>query len=350
MKAFRTIKLTLLLCLLAVIAACDRDSRTIHQEQILSLGTVVDISLYGVEEKKAHAAIAAVQQQLDAIHHHWHAWQPGRLTEINSKLRAGETVTLTPDEARFIQRGIDLTRQSNGLFDPGIGALVALWGFHSDERPETPPPTATAIQTLVQQHPSMAALNLDGNRLSSHNPATQLDFGGYAKGEGIDRAIAELRRRGITNAIVNAGGDLRAIGSKNGQPWRIGIRHPRAAGIIASVEIHGDESIYTSGDYERYFIHDGQRYHHILDPRNGMPVRGVAAVTVIHTDAATAEAADKALFVAGPTGFAAMAKRLGITQAMLIDTEGTVWLTPAMAKRLHFEINPAPRMRIVTQP
>lgn len=334
------------IALLILLAACERASE-VYQQQVLALGTLVDISIYGVNDQKAHAAVDAVSGQLEAIQHHWHAWQPSRLTEINTKLQAGESVTLSPDESKIFQQAIDVAKRSDYLFDPAIGKMVALWGFHSDERPVTPPPSSTEIQALLQQHPSMADLILENNTLRSRNPAVQIDFGGFVKGVAIDLAIAELKRLGIDNAIVNAGGDLRVIGHKDKQPWRIGIRHPRTSGVIASIETQGDESVYTSGDYERYFDYQGQRYHHIIDPRSGMPVQGVTSVTVIHDDTATAEAADKALFIAGASEFAKMTTQLNIKQAMLIDAQGAVYLTPAMAKRIHFEIDPKPKTVIV---
>ncbi len=334
------------IALVGGLSACQRAPQ-LYQEHILALGTLVDISLYGVDEQKAQAAVAAVTREMQDVQSHWHAWQPSRLTQINRQLQAGNAVKLTPEESRIIRQAMDVSRRSDYLFDPAIGQMVALWGFHSDVRPDKPPPSAAAIHTLLQQHPSMADLTLKDDVLRSRNPAVQLDFGGFAKGIAINRSIDALKKLGITNAIVNAGGDMRVIGSKGGQPWRIGIRHPRAAGVIASVQLQGDESIYTSGDYERYFDYHGRRYHHIIDPRTGMPAPGVTSVTVIDPDAAMAEAADKALFIAGPAGFARMAAQLGVNQAMLIDTQGTVYMTPAMAKRIHFEIIPVPKTVVV---
>jgi thiamine biosynthesis lipoprotein len=342
------LRFIVLSCLfLALLSACNRPAR-VYQQHILALGTLVDISIYGVDRSKAQTAAAAITREMQEVTRHWHAWKPGRLMQINQQLQAGKAVTLSQTESRIIQEAMTLSKQSNYLFDPAIGKLVALWGFHEDVRPDNmPPPSKAAIQALLQQHPSMADLTLKNNILRSRNPAVQLDFGGFAKGVAIDRGIAALKQLGINNAIVNAGGDMRVIGSKGGQPWRIGIRHPRAGGVLASIKMQGDESIYTSGDYERFFIYDGRRYHHIIDPRTGMPAPGVTSVTVVQTDAALAEAADKALFITGPAGFAKMAHQLGITQAMLIDTQGTVYMTPAMAKRIHFEVTPTPKTVVV---
>ncbi|MBI1422369.1 MAG: FAD:protein FMN transferase [Gammaproteobacteria bacterium] len=337
-----------LVTLLLGLSACSR-APGVFQQQFLALGTLVDVSIYGVDRDKAQAAVDAVARTMQSAEQEWHAWKPSRLTQINQALQAGKAITLTPEEASVMQQAMAVSRRSDYLFDPAIGKLVALWGFHTDVRPDGPPPAMQSIQALLQQHPSMADLNLQNNVLRSGNPAVQLDFGGFAKGVAIDQAIAALRQLGIQNAIVNAGGDMRIIGSKGEQPWHIGIRHPRAPGVIASINMRGDESIYTSGDYERFFDYQGKRYHHILDPRTGMPAPDVTSVTVIHSNAAIAEAADKALFIAGPAGFVGMAAQLGITEAMLIDSKGAVYLTPAMAKRIHFEVTPDPET-IVVQP
>jgi thiamine biosynthesis lipoprotein len=141
---------------------------------------------------------------------------------------------------------------------------------------------------------------------------------------------------GIKHAIISAGGDLKTIGSHGDRPWSIAIQHPRMDTWIAQMETQGEESIFTSGDYERYYEYKGKRYHHILDPRTGYPATGVQSVTVIHTDSGLADAAATALFVAGAEKWLEIAKKLQLKQAMLIDDNGTVFVTPEMKKRLKF--------------
>jgi thiamine biosynthesis lipoprotein len=178
----------------------------------------------------------------------------------------------------------------------------------------------------------MSDLRLDGLLVRSDNRAVKLDFGAIGKGYGIDLAMERLRELGITNAILNAGGDLRAIGDRSGQPWRIAIRRP-SGGVLGVIMVSGDESLFTSGDYKRNFIYEGRTYHHIIDPRTGSPAEGTRSVTVAHTDATTADAAATALFVAGPAGWYEVAKRMGIRYVLLVDSEGTLHMNPAMAKR-----------------
>ena len=193
-------------------------------------------------------------------------------------------------------------------------------------------------------------LTVDGELLRSRNPQLWLDFGGIAKGYAVDRAIERLRARGVQNAIVNAGGNLRAIGSKDGQPWRIGVRDPRGPGVLASLTITGDESVSTSGDYERHFEWQGVRYHHVLDPRSGYPAIGAVAVTVVAESAEKADVASTALMIAGPTEWRALARALGVTQVLRIDEAGQVELTPALAARLHWEVSPPPTLTVVPEP
>ena len=314
----------------------------VYQQQVLALGTLVDISIYGVDEEQAAKAVTVVTNKMEAIHHDWHAWQPSKLTYINEQLAAGNTVSLNKEQQQLIQIGITLAKQSNDLFNPAAGKLIALWGFHSDDRPDAAPPADDNIKALVAAQAKMSELQLHDNQLSSPNPNVMIDVGGYAKGYAVDQAINELRRMGINNAIINAGGDLRAIGSKDKHPWRIGIRHPRQAGVIASLETRGDESVFTSGDYERYFEYQGERFHHIIDPRLGRPARGTSSVTIIHTDASSADAAATAVFIAGPQQWRETARAMGIKEIMLIDDTGTIYMTEAMRQRIHFEIdNPA---------
>ncbi|HWP95110.1 MAG TPA: FAD:protein FMN transferase [Gammaproteobacteria bacterium] len=332
--------------LVMLLAGCDAPPE--YREQFLGLHTLVDVSFYDVEPATARAAVAAIEEEFARLDRDFGAWnETGALGRLNRALEGGGAVPITPELAAAIGEATELSRRTGGLFNPAIGRLVELWGFHVEERAPSPPPAAAAIAALVAGRPQAEDFVIENGAVRRRNPAARLDFGAYAKGLAVNHAIALLRARGIANAIVNAGGDLRAIGRHGERPWRIGIRHPRGAGIFASVEIEGDTSVFTSGDYERFFIHDGVRYHHIIDPRTGYPARGFVSATVIHSDATLADAAATALIVAGPAGWRPLATALGLEYVMLIDETGAAHLTPAMAHRVRFETDPAPRTVIV---
>jgi thiamine biosynthesis lipoprotein len=331
--------------LLFALAGCER-APEVHQHTFFAFGTLVELSVADPDPKRAARAAEAVEQAFHDYHRLWHAWHPGPLVDLNRALAAGAGAVPEPSIRTLLERAAPLAEQSGYRFDPAIGGLVALWGFHGDTLPEGPPPGAEALRDWREHKPSLADLYWDEGRLFSRNPALQLDFGAFAKGYAVDQAIARLRALGIDNAIVNAGGDLRAIGRRPDRPWRIGIRHPRNPEVLASIAVEGDESLFTSGDYERFFEHEGQRFHHILDPFSGRPAAGTTSVTVLHGDATTADAAATALFVAGPEHWQEVARAMGLRHVMLIDTGGVAHLTPAMAARVRFEAAAPPPVRL----
>lgn len=312
-----------------------------QKHQLFVFGTLLDINLWQVEPQKGNEAVASLSRDFQRMHNEWHAWKPGPLVDINTAIHNGESVKVIPSLIPIIQQSQLLERKSDHLFNPAIGGLLNLWGFQSDGRPNGPPPPKEAIQRWVSQAPSMDDIHMEGDILTSDNPAVQMDFGGFAKGYAIDLAIERLREMGIENAIVNAGGDLRAIGSKGGEPWVIGVRHPQGGdGILAAIAVSGDESVFTSGNYERYREHEGVHYPHILDPRTGMPVVGITSATVIHDNGAEADAASTALVVAGSDEWYRIAKQMGIQHAMLVDDKGVLYMDPGMQERVQFKNPP----------
>jgi len=326
-------KLTLLLIVL--LPACFQSQYDNYQRQIFVFGTLVDINIWHHDEVQAEQAIDDIDDLFKNMHHQWHAWKPGRLQDINHALRAGKSIQLTTDEAAFIQQVISLSKQSNHHFNPAIGELINLWGFHTDDYPITsPPPPPEAIKQLADQQITVDHLQLNNLSLSSTNRHIWLDFGGIAKGLAVDQAIAIIRGYGINNAIVNAGGDLRSIGTKGDRAWRIGIQSPKDQSMLAEIQINRDESVFTSGNYQRYKAFDGKRYAHIIDGRSGLPVQGIISATVIADDGITADAAATALIVAGNEHWQQVARALQLDKILLINNKNQCLVTKDMHQRL----------------
>ncbi|MGE0082273.1 MAG: FAD:protein FMN transferase [Thiohalomonadaceae bacterium] len=333
-----------------VAAACGRPpAEQVYEDRFYVFGTLADITIHGVPEEQARRGVAAITQDFQTWHREWHAWEPGPLTELNDAIAAGRPVTVPASLQPLILKSQEVFQQSERLFNPAIGRLLRLWGFQSSERPSGPPPAGEAIAELVRQAPAMSDLRLADGILTSANPAVQLDFGGIAKGYAVDLALQKLRTLGIRDAIVNAGGGLGVIGSRGDRPWRVGIRHPQGAGVLASVEVRDGESVHTSGNYERFRQHENLRYAHILDPRTGWPVEGITSATVIHTDGTVADAAATVLVIAGPEQWHRLARRMGIKYAMLVDEAGTVYMNQAMADRVQFTGEP-PKNIVISPP
>lgn len=331
----------LLSCLLSL-AACGSDADKALQAKFDAFGTEIDVSLYGVDEATADKTVARLEASFSAVNDTWHAWHPSILTTINKAISEGKSIPVTPDVDALISQAKALALASNNLFNPAAGKLFELWGFHQDDWfVSHPPPSETVINDWLSNIPTMADIHIDKGELTSDNPMVKLGFGGFAKGYAVDSAISSLQELGIANAIVNIGGDLRAIGSHGKRPWIIGIRHPRKDGMMASIALKGDESVFTSGDYERFFEYEGTRYPHIIDPRSGLPARDATSVTVLHTNAAEADAAATALLVAGKD-WPEIAASMGIDSVMLVRPDGQIELSPNMADRVRLINNAAP--------
>jgi len=331
----------LLAGLLLLAASCEHASQNVYHQQLFAFGTLVEITLYGVEDDRARQAVQAVDAMYQRQHRDWHAWQHGQLMDLNEAIAAGKTIRTDTSITRLIKLGQTFERDSGGLFNPAIGHLLNLWGFQQDDAPQGPPPSQADIQHWLDAAPSSLQVQIQGQQVSSENPAVRLDFGGFAKGYSVGMAVELLREKGIENLIVNAGGDLCVRGRHGDRPWRVGIRHPDGDGLLASIEMEGAGCIFTSGDYERYYDYKGRRYHHILDPRSGYPAAKTVSVTVMTEDPTLADAAATALFVAGPDDWKTVASRMGIQDVLLVDENNVVQLTPAFAKRVHFEQQPA---------
>ncbi|WP_045682605.1 FAD:protein FMN transferase [Martelella endophytica] len=338
MRRQRLLSATLALSI-AGAAACwgfQRETPDRHYT-LYVFGTLVEIVVPESERRAAERILPAISAEFTVMHRDWHAWQPGEMTRLNAAFAAGESMTVSPLLAEAILQGQKLEAASGGLFNPAIGALIGLWGFHSDDLPIGPPPTDEAIETLVAAHPSMADIHIDGQEVYSNNPAVSLDFGGFAKGTALDWAAGTLQDAGVIDAVLNAGGDVNVIGRNGAKAWRVAIRDPSGWGAIASVELKPGEVLYTSGNYFRYREDAGIRYSHILDPRTGRPVGGVVSASVIAENGALADAAATALSVAGSEHWRETARLMGLSLVLLVDSDGAIHMTPEMRQRIRLE-------------
>lgn len=328
----------LAICLM--LPGCNQPSE--EKAEFFVFGTLVEVSLAGASPDTTRAAFSELQAMFQYMHREWHAWEPGQLVGINQAIEAGNPAMADANLATLIQQSQFFENASEGRFNPAIGKLVGLWGFHTSDYPiQSEIPSAAEIATLVAAHPSTGNLQLrllgqNQWEVLSSNPAVQLDFGAIAKGYAVDLAIEALKHRQLTGAIVNAGGDLRAFGNANGRPWRVAVENP-LGGIIGVVEVDTDESVFTSGNYQRFGEDSsGFRYAHILDPRTGWPVSEVLSATVIAESGIAADAAATALVVGGLEEWAEVAAGMNLDALLLTDKNGKVHLTRAMQVRLKF--------------
>ncbi len=339
----RPAKILLLLAFILSVIACQQKVES-YKTSIFSFGTVIEVEVAGINEKLAEQVFKTIEEDLQRMHVYWHPWQAGALSRTNKLCGMAGTFSAAISVIPLIQKAQVLAKQSDNLFNPAIGNLIQLWGFQQDEFENNTVPDDAEIQALVKANPRMSDIHISGVRITCDNPDVRLDFGGIAKGFALEKIISNITQTyGVKNMIINAGGDLKAIGKHGDRPWHIGIRDPFSTDkntAFASIEVNSGDSIFTSGNYERYYMANNKRIHHIIDPRTGYPAKDSMSVTVIHPDATTADAAATALFVAGPKQWVEIAQKMGIEYVLLIDDKQNVYVTQAMLDRVKFVKEP----------
>lgn len=271
--------------------------RLLAQRTVPVMGTVADLAVVHRDVTYAQAAISAAIGRLRMVETVMTRFQPTSDVGRANRRAAGEGVLVTPETATVLQAALGWASRTGGTFDPALGGASELW----DVGRRTAPPASESVHRFVARG---LYRGLDMSTWSGRpavrftQPDLEIDLGGIAKGYGVDGAVAELREWGITDALVNVGGDLYAMGrSADGSPWRIGVRSPDAADqLVAQFELE-DAAVATSGDYLQYFDYHGRRYHHLLDPATAEPrVSTMRSITIQAADCMTADAAATACF------------------------------------------------------
>ena len=317
---------------LLLLAGCSKPVVTRHE---VAMDTTWEFTVTGLARDAAEVGIADAFAIVRDVEAHDSLFDPrSELSRFNAAGPRGLDAPSTGflEVLRIAREASEL---SNGAFDITVAPLVRLWGFAGSPR-TAPPSDAQVARARRRVGYKRVRLPLLRDRNSSGwaygRPSlawgTEADLGGIAKGFAVDQALAELRRRGVTSALVNAGGQVGAIGRRpDGGPWRIGIQHPRRPAALLGVLELTNASVSTSGDYQKYFEADGVRYHHILNPRTGRPARGLMSVTVVvfHPGAegqgAWADALSTAFFVMGPDAALRLVSRLTGVECILVTDE-----------------------------
>ncbi|MBI5015391.1 MAG: FAD:protein FMN transferase [Deltaproteobacteria bacterium] len=301
------------LLLTALVLSAPARAATTTETRFL-LGTVVTITLSGLSDPRAKPALDAAFEAVAAVDQEM-ARRPGTaLWRLNE---AGGGV-VSPELAEVLGASLEWARRTRGAFDPTVAPLLDLWDLLAGPHP---PPSPVALRGAlgrvgwerVRWNPAERRVDLGG---------TALDLGGIAKGYALDRAAAALRRAGVRDFLVDAGGDVLVAGSKDGTPWRVGIQHPRDSDALLRVVEPRDGVLLTSGDYQRAFSWQGETFHHLLDPRTGQPVRSCQAVTVWAPRPTAVPSA--AVFLLGPEAGLALLASIPGTEALVVDARGQV--------------------------
>jgi thiamine biosynthesis lipoprotein len=297
------------------------------------MGTVVEITLVGEDEEAANKATLQSFQEIKRIEHLMSPWiDSSDVTRINQS--AGkEWVKVSQETLRVIKKAREISELSEGGFDITVGPLTQLWRV---AREKGIPPSADELKRKLDLVNFRNVMIDQEEKVFLKKRGMSIDLGGIAKGYAVDRAFEVLRTLGYKNLIVNAGGDLRVGGSKLDQPWSIGIQDPRSSEKIMATVTISDSAIATSGDYEKFFIYQGKRYHHIFNPKDGLPSDGCQSVTIICKEGMVADALATAVFVLGPEKGYVLCQKLKGVDCLIVDKEGKIILAPGLKSRISF--------------
>lgn len=313
-------------------ADADREPATVVEGRRMMMGTMFQISVADVEEEQARAAITAAFEAVAEVERRL---SPHREESEVSRINAaagGEPVAISAETVEVLRVARQISERSNGAFDVTFAALSPVWRSLRATPPSVPSDEAIeAARALVDYR--QLVVDYADNTASLRRPSMAIDLGAIGKGHGVDRAGAVLAERGIENFLVGGGGDLLVRGTKRGTPWRLGVQHPRRrGGLLGTLTLGHDEAVVTSGDYERFVEIDGRRYHHIIDPRTGRPVRGTISVTLTAPNATLADGLSTAVFVLGPTAGMALVEATEDVEALIIDEEMNITMSPGMRR------------------
>lgn len=293
------------------------------------MGTKVEIQVWAGSEAAARPLLAAGMAEFDRIE----AWMStyrgnSEISRVN-RLAAGAPVKVAPELFDIVRQSLELSVLSDGAFDITFDSVGKLYDFRAGVRPD-----ADAIRkNLPAINYRHVILDQSASTIRFTQEGTRINLGGIGKGYSCDRVADLLRKAGVSSGRVNAGGDTRLIGKREGQPWMIGIRDPDAEDRWVTRLALEDEAISTAGDYERFFDEDGIRYHHIINPRTGDSARGVRSVTVIGPDATMTDGLDNAVFILGPERGLALIDGMPGYAAVVIDSQHNVRFSKALQSR-----------------
>lgn len=321
------------------LSGCGRVPGTAATPSYLQLGGSTMGSTYNVRlrapESDAARLRAVIQAALDDVDDRMSMFQPQ--SELSSLNRAAEgtPITLSDELYDVLSAACEVSRWSEGAFDVTVAPLVEHWGFGTRASRRVPTPGAVAAE---RRRVDWRSLALDASRRTvvKRHAGLQADLGGIAKGYGVDRVAAALEARGVRDYMVEVGGEVRVLGrNAAGHAWRIGVEEPDALPqrVRWVVALDG-RAMATSGDYRNYFIEDGRRYSHEIDPASGMPIRhGLCSVTVVADDCMRADALATALIVLGAERGRALAEASGIAAQFIERSPGGFRdsMTPAFA-------------------
>jgi len=309
----RPIRLLVLFLLLPFPAVADW-----YYETAEKMGTLITVQFWADDPAQAPVLTALAMAEIDRIENSMSTYIEGtEMWRVNAEA-AVKPVVVSRELFDLIRKSLELSEFTEGAFDITYDSVGSKYDFHSNERPDD-----AAIDAALSKI-NFKLVELDESELSVRflQEGVRINLGGIAKGYTVEKVIELMANAGVAHASVTAGGDTRLLGDRRGKPWLFGIRHPdREQAVVTRLPLI-DEAISTSGDYERFFIEDGERYHHIINPGSGRPTKGIRSATVLGPDGTMTDGLSTSVFVSGVAAGIALIERLPGYETVVIEDTG----------------------------
>ena len=312
----------MVLALFALVSGCT-EQRTVQKTETI-MGTQVSITVVALDRDQGEAAIEAGMAEVRRLDDMMSLYKDSsEITEIN-RAAGKRPVRVSPEMIEIVEKAAEISLRSGGVFDVTVGPLVVLWQMRLKEGKVPTDGEIAGVRRLVNYRNII--VDKKASTIFLRREGMIMDLGGM-KGYIADQVADLFKRRGITNALIALAGDIWALGHReDGKPWRIGVQHPREKDRTLAVLELSDRYVCTSGDYERFVIREKKRYHHIIDPRTGMPSTGVISVTLVGERGALIDPLAKVPFILGVEKGLGLVRDFG-AEAIIVDDQGKVTST-----------------------
>jgi len=330
LTAYRAAAMAFGLILCLAVSPSASFGKTFKKNTVL-MGTDIELIASDADEAKVNAAFDAAIAEMARIENEMSEWKEESPVSLINRMAGREAVAVPDELLHVIVAGQTISELSGGAFDLSWAAMRGVWKFSKGFEKVPAPEEIKKTQPLINYR----EIQLDQPRKTVFlkKPGMAIGLGGSAKGDAVDKAMHARGNAGVKNAVIKAGRDMRIQGPEDGQPWPIGIRHPRDKNKLLGTLALANISLSTSGDYERFFIKDGILYHHIIDPKTGYPARGCQSVSILAPDTMTSDALSTAVFVLGPEKGMKLIQSLPGIEGIIVDAQGQVHYSPGIEKR-----------------
>jgi FAD:protein FMN transferase len=300
----------------------------------LSMGSTLRLTVWTSDQLGAEAAFEEVFAEFTRLEKLMSTWIPDSDVQRVNHAAGIQAVPVSVEVREVLEGSRQISDWTAGKFDVTFGVLSGLWRFDHDQDNVIPGPGEIRRRLPLIDY---RAIQIDKTAGTVFLPrkGMSMHLGGIGKGYAIDRGVGILRRRGFRDFMIQSGGDIYVAGMKDGRPWRLGIQDPRGTAnhIFAELDL-SDGTFSTSGDYERFFIKNGRRYHHILDPATGEPARGSRSVTIVANTAIVADGLSTGVFILGPSAGMALIERLPEVEGVIVTDNGKLLISSGLRGRI----------------